>query len=119
MYVGGSSQFDIVQGQLGDCWLLAAMAAISEHDELMKIVLPENQSFGDDYCGAFLVQIWQYKQWVDVIIDDRLPCIDGKLVYLSSDATNEFWSAIIEKVNIFVFHDFDWNGTFQPIFVLP
>ena len=79
--------------------MLAAMAAISQHEELMRIVLPECQSFGENYCGAFLVQIWQYKQWVDVIVDDRLPCIDGKLVYLSSAENNEFWSAIIEKVS--------------------
>ena len=46
LFVEGSSQFDVVQGRLGDCWLLAAMAAISQHDELMRIVLPPNQSFG-------------------------------------------------------------------------
>ena len=34
---------------------------------------------------------------MDVIVDDRLPCINGELIYLHSEDKSEFWSAIIEK----------------------
>jgi len=44
MFSGGSSQFDVVQGSLGDCWLLAAMAPLSMNEALLKRVCPE-QSF--------------------------------------------------------------------------
>ena len=30
-------------------------------------------------------------------LSDRLPCIDGELVYLKSATRSEFWSAIVEK----------------------
>ncbi|OZC04845.1 calpain family cysteine protease [Onchocerca flexuosa] len=86
----GQTRFDVIQGELGDCWLMAGAASITLRDELFYRVVPPDQRI-------FHFQFWHYGNWVDVVIDDRLPTSGGKLLYMHSREHNEFWSALMEK----------------------
>ena len=94
----GASQFDVVQGSLGDCWMLAAMAILSQNEDMLHRVAPP-QSFDPEegYDGKFKFTFWQYGQWIDVTIDDRLPTRNGSLIFTQSSTNNEFWTALLEK----------------------
>ncbi|XP_022089752.1 calpain-9-like [Acanthaster planci] len=98
MFVDGTSREDVIQGILSDCWFLAACAGIAQHKDLVRRV---------SYIGAIHFKFWRFGRWVDVVIDDRLPTKNNRLVFASSSEKNEFWPALMEKAYAKL------NGTYQ------
>jgi hypothetical protein len=55
--------------------------------------MPPGQTFlpSEGYRGCFLFRFWRFGEWVEVVIDDLLPTINNRLVYMHSKPENEFW----------------------------
>ena len=110
---GGASTLDISQGALGDCWFLAAVQVFINNEKLANnlLCLDRNSFKEGEYCGAFVFKFWRYGEWIDVIIDDTLPCrktrggryrLKNLKVGKSGDEEEElndveFWPCLVEK----------------------
>uniref|UniRef100_A0A7S0ZYF5 Calpain catalytic domain-containing protein n=1 Tax=Noctiluca scintillans TaxID=2966 RepID=A0A7S0ZYF5_NOCSC len=67
----------ITQGQVGDCWLIAAIAALAEFPSIIKKCFKEV----DQERGRYVIRIFDMatQAWEDVEIDDHVPCIRKNL----------------------------------------
>ena len=49
-------------------------------------------------AGIFRFNLWRFDHWQEVIVDDRLPTLNGKLVFgHNKSQPNEFWVPLFEK----------------------
>lgn len=103
LFVDGISAHDLHQGQLGNCWFVAACSSLASREALWQKVIPDwkdqewDPAHSEAYAGIFHFCFWRFGEWVDVVIDDRLPTANGQLIYCHSNDPNEFWSALVEK----------------------
>lgn len=97
--VKGATRFDLNQGELQDCWFVAATACLAScQPQLLERCVPHNQDFNKDYAGIFRFKFWQFGEWIEVVVDDRLPTRGNRLVYArNTGEPNEFWVPLFEK----------------------
>lgn len=111
-----------MQGILGDCWFISALSVLATRDELVLSringLTPENIDkfkftpesairFGKSiYPGIFHVYrakgIYVFRffkdfKWIYVIVDDRIPCVDGQPVFARCKELREVWVPLLEK----------------------
>ncbi|CAF3351821.1 unnamed protein product [Rotaria socialis] len=101
LIVNGIKRTDPNQGDLGNCWFVAAMTALTQNSTVLTRVIPPDQSFHTDwYAGIFHFRFWRYQQWYDIVIDDRLPfLIKQRRLWGARNLfeLNEFWVSLLEK----------------------
>ncbi|XP_059559823.1 calpain-10 isoform X8 [Myotis daubentonii] len=104
----------VKQGLLGDCWFLCACAALQKSRHLLEqVFLPGQPTWLDQtYRGSFTCRVWQFGRWVEVTIDDRLPCLAGRLCFSRCQREDVFWLPLLEKVYAKVHGSYEhlWAG---------
>eukprot|EP00438_Fugacium_kawagutii_P021001 Skav228366 [mRNA] locus=scaffold1981:186121:187188:+ [translate_table: standard] len=88
---------DICQGALGNCWLLAAIACLAEHEGAIQAVFRTKEVHPR---GKYVLRLYdgQKEQWEVITIDDFIPCKAGsKTPFFSQPKTNELYVMLLEK----------------------
>jgi calpain-15 len=91
---------DIQQGALGNCWLVAVLALISERPHLLERILLTKKVNKE---GAYLVRICHNGLWQPIIVDDHFPCTRYKHLVFSKAKRHQLYVPLIEKACAKVF----------------
>ncbi|CAF1267771.1 unnamed protein product [Rotaria magnacalcarata] len=85
---------DIQQGALGNCWLMAALALVSEQSRLLEHILLTKTVNNE---GVYLVRICHNGLWKTIIIDDCFPCTRHKSLVFTQAKRRQLYAPLIEK----------------------
>ena len=80
--VGGFSHEDVLQGQIGDCYLHSSLSLLADRKSTLGgasslLASPLDDVFTSTSInpeGVYCVRFWIGETWVNVMIDDRIPC---------------------------------------------
>ncbi|XP_035232738.1 calpain-C-like [Stegodyphus dumicola] len=88
----------IVAGKLGDPWFVSCVGCLASTRGLFYRVVPADQNFASsDYAGIFRFRVWWCGEWKEVVVDDRLPTVANRLIFVHSFSGKTFWPALLEK----------------------
>lgn len=83
------------QGGLGDCWYLAAIAAVGEWPERIKTIFNGRSTYASD--GQFVLNLYVYGKAQRVHIDDRLPMGGRNPAFAKKSPNGAWWGPLLEK----------------------
>ena len=104
LFQGGITPSDIAQGQLGDCWLMAALACLAEHPTaIMKCFITRERNVR----GYYVIELYDARQakFVRITLDDFLPTDNGQPLF-AKPSGSELWVLLLEKAFAKFFGDY-------------
>ncbi|CAF3351750.1 unnamed protein product [Rotaria socialis] len=85
---------DIIQGRLGNCWLIAALSLIAEVPQILyKVMITKRHN----PVGLYRVRLCNQGIWQVVTIDDLLPVSTSNSLVFSRSKKKQLFAPLIEK----------------------
>lgn len=94
VFEDGVEPNDINQGQLGDCYFLAALSSLAEFPDRVKALFVTKTV---NEAGIYLVNFFLNGQETPIVVDEHLPVgANGKPCFATC-RDNELWVSLLEK----------------------
>jgi len=101
LFEGGISPNDLLQGSIGNCWLVAAMASLAEFPDAVESLFRYHELTPDGHCEVKLYD--SRRGLVSIIIDEYIPCHqrewwdeEGMPIFARPNG-NDAWVLLLEK----------------------
>jgi hypothetical protein len=85
---------DVLQGSLGNCWLICVLSAIAEHPALIQRVFLTKKP---NKYGLFKMKLCKMARWKVLVIDDYIPCFPLGGPIFATNQNPGYWVMLIEK----------------------
>ncbi|KAF2887688.1 hypothetical protein ILUMI_18484, partial [Ignelater luminosus] len=86
---------DIIQGAVGNCWLIAALSSLAlHHQHLIRRLFITSEVCEE---GAYQIRLFKDREWTSIMVDDRIPCDEDGCPYYAKVLENQMWVPLIEK----------------------
>eukprot|EP00961_Rhodomonas_salina_P238204 3219645-Rhodomonas_salina.1 len=97
---------DILQGTVGDCWMLSAISALAEFEVEVQDIFAERKLSPE---GKYTLRMFDLptQKFKYIVIDDRVAFKNGELMGAKLTADNEIWPLLLEKA--FAVHAGGWD----------
>jgi hypothetical protein len=92
--IDGINPADIIQGNLGNCWLLSAISVLAEHPPLIESMFLTKHV---NEVGVYALQLYKNGIKEMVIVDDYFPCHPDSGPIFSKNKGNGIWVSLLEK----------------------
>ena len=91
----GIASADVKQGKIGDCFLMAALAALAtQPSAIERLLVTKTRSDS----GKYVVKLFLGGKPTEVTVDDWLPVLRDKPAFCySKDESGELWPSLLEK----------------------
>jgi hypothetical protein len=104
LFVNGPSYGDVIQGQVGDCYFVAALAGVAKFSpQVIQQMATDN---GD---GTFTIRFYNAGVADYVTVDKALATTSSGAVEYAGTKGNELWAALIEKAYVQI-NEAGWLG---------
>ncbi|GIL81853.1 hypothetical protein Vretimale_1434 [Volvox reticuliferus] len=96
LFAGRIEPSDICQGQLGDCWLMSALACLANQDGAVQQIFVTKEY---NAYGKYKVRLYDAPKeaWVTIAVDDWIPCGSNGLPIFAKPNGDEAWVLLLEK----------------------
>lgn len=98
---------DLLQGSLGDCWFISAVAVVAERPDLIDMVIPIYNVSNPN--GIYDVRLFVDGYWQSFLLDSQFPTTEAGTLRFSACTRGQLWGPLIEKAYALI------NGSYHAV----